>query len=361
MYLSAPQHQNEPVRKAIREFHMADEFKDYYKTLGVKKNASEKEIKSAFRKLARKYHPDVNPNNKEAEEKFKEINEANEVLTDAEKRKQYDEMVDYYEKYGRWPGAAAGAGAAGGYGPGAGNYQYRTVSPEDLNDPFGDQSPFSDFFETYFGGSGGRGGMGGAGRRGAPGAGTYYNQPARGQDVESAVDVTLPEAYTGATRTFELTEPDGKTRRLEVKIPAGVEEGSRIRIAGQGGQGSAGRGDLYLIVHMLPNGRYRREGTTLYEKVDVPLATAMLGGEIPVSLPDGKRLMLRIPIETQNGKSFRLRGKGMPRLGQPENHGDLYAEVNVVLPTRLNDEQRSLFEQFARSVGYSGSGQTTSV
>jgi curved DNA-binding protein len=340
---------------------MADEFKDYYKILGVKKNASEKEIKSAFRKLARKYHPDVNPNNKEAEEKFKEINEANEVLTDAEKRKQYDEMLDYYEKYGRWPGAAAGAGAGGrgGYSPGAGNYQYRTVSPEDLNDLFGGQSPFSDFFETYFGGGGG--GFGGTGRRGAPGGGTYYSQPARGQDVESVVDVTLPEAYTGATRTFELTEPDGKTRRLEVKIPVGVDEGSRIRIAGQGGQGAAGRGDLYLIVHMLPDPRYRREGTTLYEKVDVPLATAMLGGEVPVSLPDGKRLMLRIPAGTQNGKSFRLSGKGMPRLGQPDSRGDLYADVNVVLPTQLNDEQRRLFEQFARSVGYSGSGQTASV
>lgn len=342
---------------------MADEYKDYYKILGVKKNASEKEIKSAFRKLARKYHPDVNPNNKEAEEKFKEINEANEVLTDTEKRKQYDQMLDYYEKYGQWPGAAAaGAGARGGYGgPGAGNYQYRTVSPEDLNDMFGGQSPFSDFFETYFGGGGmgGFGGMGGAGRRAGAGAGTYYNQPTRGQDVESTVDVTLPEAYTGGTRTFELTEPDGKTRRLEVKIPAGVEEGSRIRIAGQGGQGSAGRGDLYLIVHMLPDPRFRREGTTLYEKVDVPLATAMLGGETPVSLPDGKRLMLRIPAATANGKAFRLSGKGMPRLGAPDNRGDLYAEVNVTLPTHLNDEQRRLFEEFARSIGYSS--QTTSV
>jgi curved DNA-binding protein len=276
-------------------------------------------------------------------------------------------MLDYYEKYGRWPGAAAGsgAGARGGYSPGGGNYQYRTVSPEDLNDLFGGQSPFSDFFETYFGGGGGgfsgMGGAGGAGRRGGTGGGAYYNQPTRGQDVESVVDVALPEAYTGATRTFELTEPDGKTRRLEVKIPAGVDEGSRIRIAGQGGQGSAGRGDLYLIVHMLPDSRYRREGATLYEKIDVPLATSMLGGEIPVSLPDGKRLMLRIPAGTQNGKTFRLKGKGMPRLGQSDNRGDLHAEVNVILPTQLNDEQRRLFEEFARSVGYSGSGQTTSV
>ena len=347
---------------------MADEFKDYYKILGVKKNASEKDIKSAFRKQARKYHPDVNPNNKEAEEKFKEINEANEVLSDTEKRKKYDEMMDYYEKYGRWPGAAAagaGPGARGGYGgyggPGAGNYQYQTVSPEDLEDLFGGQSPFSSFFETYFGGGGG--GMGGFGGMGGAGtgrrAGTYYNQPTRGQDVESQVDVTLPEAYTGATRTFELTEPDGSTRRLEVKIPAGVQEGSRIRIAGQGGAGSAGRGDLYLIVHMLPDPRFTREGTTLREKVDVPLAVAMLGGEVAVSTPDGKRLMLRIPAGTPNDKAFRLKGKGMPQLGHPQNRGDLYAEVNVILPTHLNDEQRRLFEEFARSIGYSG--QTTTV
>lgn len=334
---------------------MAVEFKDYYKILGVKKNATEKEIRSAFRKLARKYHPDVNPNNKEAEEKFKEINEANEVLSDPEKRKQYDEMMDYYEKYGHWPGAAAGAGARGGYGPGGATYQYRTVTPEDLNDLFGGRSPFSDFFETYFGG-----GMGGFSNMGTTGrhAGTY-REPVRGQDVESVIDVTLPESYSGATRTFELTEPDGRTRRLEVKIPAGVDEGSRIRIAGQGGAGPAGRGDLYLIVHMVPSPRYRREGTTLYEKVEVPLTTAMLGGEVPVILPDGKRLMLRIPAGTQNGRSFRLSAKGMPRLGQPENRGDLYAEVNVVLPTRLNEEQRRLFEEFARSVGYSG--QATSV
>ncbi len=337
---------------------MAVEFKDYYKILGVKKNATEKEIRSAFRKLARKYHPDVNPNNKEAEEKFKEINEANEVLSDPEKRKQYDEMLDYYEKYGHWPGAAAGAGGRGGYGPGGATYRYRTVTPEDLNDLFGGRSPFSDFFETYFGG--GMGGMGGFSNMGTAGrhAGTY-REPVRGQDVESVIDVTLPEAYSSATRTFELTEPDGRTRRLEVKIPAGVDEGSRIRIAGQGGVGPAGRGDLYLIVHMVPSPRYRREGTTLYEKVEVPLATAMLGGEVPVILPDGKRLMLRIPAGTQNGRSFRLSGKGMPRLGQPENRGDLYAEVNVVLPTHLNEEQRRLFEDFARSVGYSG--QATSV
>jgi curved DNA-binding protein len=318
------------------------DYKDYYKTLGVDKTATEKDIRQAYRKLARKYHPDVNPGDKAAEEKFKEINEANEVLSDPEKRKKYDELSTYYQQYGRMPGA--------GYGPTGGDggvrYEYRTVSPEDLNDLFGGQSPFSDFFETFFSSS-------------------FANQPdmrtrtgatrspraTKGQDIESPVDVTLAEAYQGVTRVFELTDPDGSTKRLEVKIPAGVEEGSRIRIAGQGVQGTAGRGDLYLRIHILPDSRYTREGTTLRTHVDVPLATAILGGEARVTTPDGRGLMLRIPPETANGKSFRLSGQGMPQLGQPDKRGDLYAEVSVVLPTHLNDEQRKLFEDFARSIG----------
>ena len=166
--------------------------------------------------------------------------------------------------------------------------------------------------------------------------------------------MTLAEAYTGASRVFELTEPDGNTKRIEVKIPAGVDDGSRIRIANQGAQGTAGRGDLFLRVHIVPDPRFTREGTTLYTPVEVPLATAMLGGEVSVSTPDGRRLMLRIPPETPNGKSFRLRGQGMPQLGQLDKRGDLYADVTVILPTHLNEEQRRLFEAFARSIGYTG-------
>jgi curved DNA-binding protein len=330
---------------------MPVDYKDYYKILGVDQKASQKDIQKAYRKLARQYHPDVNPGDKTAEEKFKEINEANEVLSDPEKRKKYDEMRTYYQQYGQWPGAAgpAGAGAQGGYG--GGNYQYRTMSEEDLRDLFGEQSPFSDFFETYFGGAG-VGGAGAPGRRTRT-TGRTQQWEIPGQDVESEVDVTLPEAYQGATRVFELTEPDGSTRRLEVKIPAGVEEGSRIRIAGQGAQGTSNRGDLYLRVHIVPDPRYTREGTTLRTRIDVPLAIAMLGGEVQVPTPDGRRLLLRIPEGTANGKSFRLRGQGMPALGQPDKRGDLYAEVNVVLPTHLDAEQRRLFEAFARSIGYS--------
>ncbi len=331
---------------------MAVDYKDYYKTLGVSKNADTKEIRQAFRKLARKYHPDVNPGNTEAEEKFKEINEANEVLSDPEKRKKYDEMSDYYQKYGQWPGAGQAAGSGtGGYGEyGGGNYRYQTVSEEDLNDMFGGQSPFSDFFETYFHSGGFEPNLGGQTYT----TGRGRQRATRGQDVESAVEVTLAEAYKGVTRVFELTEPDGSTRRLEVKIPAGVDDGSRIRIAGQGVQGTAGRGDLYLRVIMLPHPQFAREGNDLRTRIDVSLASAMLGGEAQVPTPDGRRLALRIPPETNNGKAFRLRGQGMPQLGQPDKHGDLYAEVNVLLPTHLTEEQRSLFENFARSVGYKG-------
>jgi DnaJ-class molecular chaperone len=326
---------------------MAVDYKDYYKVLGVDKNATEKEIRQAYRKLARQYHPDVNPGDKAAEEEFKEINEANEVLSDPEKRKKYDELSNYYQQYGRMPGASGPMGAEGGFG--GGGYTYRTMNEEDLNDLFGGQSPFSDFFENFFGSEFAPG----TGRTARP-AGRTRQRATVGQDIESPVEVTLAEAYQGVTRVFELTEPDGTSKRIEVKIPAGIDEGSRIRIAGQGAQGAAGRGDLYLRIHVLPDPRFTREGTTLHTQVEVPLAIAMLGGEVQVTTPDGRGLMLRIPAGTANGRSFRLRGKGMPQLGQPEKRGDLYADVTVVLPRHLNDEQRRLFEAFARSIGYTG-------
>jgi len=327
---------------------MAVDYKDYYKILGVSKNATEKEIRQAYRKLARQHHPDVNPDNKDAEEKFKEINEANEVLSDPEKRKKYDELSDYYQRYGHAPTP----GAPGWAGDG-GQYQYRSVNEEDLRDIFGDQSPFSDFFETFFG-SDFSPGIGRSPRTTSRG----QARATRGQDIESPVEVTLAEAYKGATRVFELADADGSTRRLEVKIPAGVDNGSRIRIQGQGVQGTSGRGDLYLLVHMLPHPDFTREGTTLRTKIGVPLAVAILGGEAQVPTPDGRRLMLRIPPGTPNGKTFRLRGQGMPQLGHPEHRGDLYAEVTVELPTHLNEQQLRLFEAFARSIGYT-SAETT--
>lgn len=330
---------------------MAVDYKDYYKILGVSENADQKEVRQAYRKLARQYHPDVNPGDSASEEKFKEINEANEVLSDPEKRKKYDEMRTYYQRYGQWPGAGqpAGAGAdATGFDNFAGdNYQYRTMSEEDLEDLFGGNSPFSDFFNTYF--------HSGSFADGRAQTGTRRQRRATpGEDVESVVEVTFAEAYQGVTRTFELTEPDGSTRRLEVKIPAGVNDGGRIRLAGQGLPGTAGRGDLYLRVQVLPDVRFTRDSTTLRTSVDVPLATAMLGGDVQVPTPDGRRLLLHIPAGTDNGRTFRLRGQGMPQVNQPDKRGDLYAEVKVVLPKNLDAEQRRLFEDFAHSIGYTG-------
>jgi curved DNA-binding protein len=334
------------------------EFQDYYALLGVPKTATEKEIRSAYRKLARQHHPDVNPGNSEAEAKFKRINEAYEVLSDPEKRKKYDQLGSRwkeYESYERAQAAAAaagqqqqppfdwrdfasqGAGAAGG-GPGGGRYsEYRSVSPDDLQDLFGDDQPFSDFFGTFFGGDTG-------GRRRAP-------RPRAGSDLEYPVEVTLEEAFRGATRVLQLQLPDGQTRRLEVKIPPGVTDGSRIRIAGQGSPGRAGGqpGDVYLVTTVLPHPRFEREGDDLRTKVTAPLATFVLGGEVQIPTPDGRRLALKIPAGTQDGRVFRLRGQGMPHLGRPDRRGDLHAEVHVRLPVHLSGRQRELLEEFARA------------
>jgi curved DNA-binding protein len=320
---------------------MAVDYKDYYKILGVDENASQKDIQKAYRKLARKFHPDINPGDEAAEEKFKEINEANEVLSDPEKRRQYDDLSSDYQQYGEpWPGSYGPVGAAGGYGR---RTQYRTMYEEDLYDLFGGASPFSNFFESFFG----------SGFSDAMGGRTSYGAYApAGQDVEAEVDITLGEAYQGVTRSFGLTESDGNIRLVEVDIPAGVDEGDRVRIAGQGLGGLSGRGDLYLLVHVLPDPRFTREGTTLYTSVEVPLATAMLGGEVEVVTPDEFRSVLWIPEGTESGRTLRLAGQGMPDVEQPEMSGDLYAEVIVVLPGRLNAEQRRLFEAFAHSTGY---------
>jgi DnaJ-class molecular chaperone len=322
---------------------MAVDYKDYYIILGVDRDASQKDIQKAYRKLARKFHPDINPDDKEAEEKFKEINEANEVLSDPEKRRQYDELSSDYQQYGgQWPGSYGPVGAAGGYRRRA---RYRTSFEEDLYDLYGGASPFSNFFESFFS-SGFSDVMGGRTSYGA-------YAPA-GQDVEAEVDITLAEAYEGVTRSFGLTESDGNIRLVEVAIPAGVDEGDRLRFAGQGLEGLSRRGDLYLLVHVLPDLRFTREGTTLYTSVEVPLATAMLGGEVEVVTPDEIRSVLWIPQGTENGRTFRLAGQGMPVVERTETAGDLYVEVIVALPGHLNKEQRRLFEAFAHSTGYTG-------
>ena len=337
------------------------DFKDYYQVLGVKRDASEKEIRAAFRKLARQHHPDVNKDDKQAEARFKEVNEAHEVLSDPEKRKMYDRFGADWQRYQQAQGGGQGGGQdfsqwfTGGR-PGAGGGQRAEYRD------FGDGGEFSDFFETLFGGQ----------RRGRNGSGGPI--PRRGEDQEVEVEVTLEEADAGTTRIVNLQTTSvcptcggggvkdhrrcptcggggftAQNRRLEARIPAGVADGARIRLSGQGGSGAAGgpSGDLYLRVRLLPHKQFEREGSDLRTTVDVPLYTAILGGEIAVPAL-GTRLSLRIPPETQNGKVFRLRGKGLS--SGRDTRGDLLARINVVLPTGLTEEQRELFARLRDGV-----------
>ena len=307
------------------------DYKDYYQILGVGKNATEKEIKQAYRRLARKHHPDLNPNNKGAQEKFKVINEANDVLSDPQKRRKYDTLGANWQQYEQYQ-------RAGGQGPfqwGGQGTQYRTVSPEDFENIFGgmggdDAGGVSDFFRTFFGG-----GYGGATTR-------TQARARRGQDLEQEIDISLDEAYRGATR---LVDKDG--RRLEIKIPAGVKTGSKIRYAGEGMPGAAGAGDLYLRVQVAPHPAFERQGDDLHGEVPVDLYTALLGGEAHVATLKGQ-LALKIPAGTQSGKVFRLTGQGMPKLNEASAFGDLYAKVRVVLPEILTAEERELFEKLAK-------------
>lgn len=343
------------------------EYKDYYKILGIAKSASADEIKKAFRKLARKYHPDVNPGDKKSEDKFKEINEAYEVLSDPEKRVKYDTLgPNWQEQFG--PSAGSGTRWRGSSGGGG----FRS-SPFTAESPFG----FSDFFETLFGNA----------TAGAPNAANANaNARARedfrrraGDNIEQPVEITLKEAYEGNTRTFNSQysevcpicrgtgEMAGKvcancggqgqlarSKRIQVKIPAGVDNGSKIRVGGEGQPGIGGgpRGDLYLVISVKPDPLYERKGDDLYVDCEIDLVTAMLGGEAPVQLLDGRKIMLTIPPETQNGRVFRLAGKGMPRL-KGEGSGNLLVRVKVILPLNLTSEERALFEQLARTRGAS--------
>lgn len=307
------------------------EYKDYYKVIGVEKSATEKDIKQAYRKLARKLHPDVNPNNKAAQEKFKEVNEAYQVLSDPAKRKKYDALGANWQQYEQYQ-------RAGGQGPfqwGQGGTQYRTFTQDDLASIFGnlggeDAGSFSDFFRTIFGG----------GFADTPRA---QARPHRGQDLEQPIEITLDEAYRGATRIVQKND-----RRLEIKIPAGVKTGSKIRYAGEGypGTNGAAAGDLYLRVQLAPHPGLERDGDDLRVEVPVDLYTAILGGEAYVPTLKGQ-LALKIPPETPAGKTFRLAGQGMPRLNEPNVYGDLYAKVYIVIPEHLTNEERDWFKRLA--------------
>lgn len=322
--------------------------KDYYSILGVSRNASEKEIKQAFRRLARKNHPDVNPGDKKAEERFKQISEAYEVLSDTEKRKKYNQFGDKWQYADQFTSAGSG--------------------PQYQHYDFGD----------LFGGGGSAHSFGGEGfnsllddllrsSRGSPSS--RRAQPKRGRDIEYPVEITLEEAFSGTNRLLSLQDEDicttchgsgriqnalcsvcqgsgaiVRVKRLEVKIPSGVKTGSRVRIAGKSGKGfGTAKGDLYLAITVKPHSQFERRGDDLYINVDTPLTIAVLGGIVNVPTLKGK-LELKIPAETQNGRIFRLAGQGMPRLGK-SSRGDLKASVNVLLPTKLSNEEKELFQK----------------
>ncbi len=322
------------------------EFKDYYRTLGVSKTSTDKEIKQAFRKLARKHHPDVNPGDRKAEAKFKEINEAYEVLGDHGKRRKYDDLGANWRLYEQAEQAGAGPFGAGGPGPGGPHAGGRwtvnvggpggvgTMSEEQIHEMFGQQDPFSDFFRTFFGGGGG-----------APRPGRGARRRAAGRDIEHEIELSLTEALHGVTRRIAI-EHDGHRRTVDVRIPVGVRTGSRVRVAGEGEPGRDGgaAGDLYLKTRLRPQPGFERKGQDLHVRVPIPVTTAVLGGEAQVKTLEGRSLRLKIPATTQPGQVLRLRGQGMPALGKPDKRGDLFATVEIEVPRRLSGKQRRHYE-----------------
>jgi curved DNA-binding protein len=322
------------------------EFKDYYQTLGVPKTATDKELKQAYRKLARKHHPDVNPGDKSAESRFKGINEAYEVLGDPEKRRKYDELGANWRQYEEaqqqgqgFPGGSPfGTAGGGAWNINTGGGGYRTMTEEEMHDLFGNEDPFSDFFRTFFGGGDPRE-SGGRARQGrAP-------RTQKGRDIEHEVELTLEEAYHGATRRVSIKQ-GGHARSVDVRIPVGVKDGSRVRAAGEGESGASGgaSGDLYLRVRLKPHAVFERQGADLHTKVAVPVTTAVLGGEAQVPTITGS-VRLKIPETTQSGQVFRLKGHGMPSIGKPDDRGDLYATADVQLPRSLTKDQRAQWEK----------------
>ena len=304
------------------------EFKDYYQILGVSPDADEKTIRQTFRKLARQYHPDVNPGDKTAEEQFKSINEAYQVLSDAEQRKKYDALRAQYQSWQQSGGRPRDFNwQAWSAQPGEGAYR-DAGTVDDLQDLFGDESPFSDFFTSIFGEA----------RRAE-----RTPRPRRGRDLESEVAVTLEEAFRGTTRTLQIGD-----RRIEAKVPPGVYTGTRLRLAGQGEPGRQGgpAGDLYLSIRVVPHATFERDGDDLFTDLSLDIYTAALGGEVRVPTLDGA-VMLKVPPQTQSGRTFRLRGKGMPRLNDPNTRGDLYARVRLMLPEPLSERERQAFGELA--------------
>lgn len=315
---------------------MAVTYKDYYETLGVAKTATQDEIRKAFRTLARKFHPDVAKDKKAAEAKFKEINEANEVLSDPEKRKQYDELGANWANGGGHPGRSGGGGGGG--------------MPGGFGQPGGGQfggTGFSDFFEQFFSG---RTARGGGGRTAAnPFGGFGMDGDARGEDIEADLLVTVDEVFHGAKKKISFRRNEGaSTETFEVKIPKGVKEGQRIRLAGQGNASARGRGtagDLLLRVRFAKHPDYRVEGADLIHELEVPAWKAVLGGEVSVPTPEGAA-RLKISAGSQNGRRFRMKARGLP--SGAAHRGDFYVEISVVLPAHVSDEERVHWEALSK-------------
>jgi len=310
---------------------MSVQYKDYYATLGVPKGASQDEIRKAFRRLARQHHPDVAKDKKNAESKFKDINEAYEVLGDAEKRKRYDELGADWDRKGPQPPPGWDRGDEGGSFGGTG---------------------FSDFFEQFFSGAASRGGRGGrfSPFGGMGGMGGMEEEAPRGRDIEADLLVTLEEALHGAKKKISFRR-DGNApmETYEVRIPKGVHEGQKIRLAGQGQSAQAGRrapaGDMYLVVRFERHPDFRVEGSDLLYDFDVPASLAVLGGEVSVPTPEGS-VRLKVPAGSQSGRKFRLKGRGLPI--NKESRGDFYACLEVKLPDSLTEEERQLWEKLSQ-------------
>ncbi|MFP6572062.1 MAG: J domain-containing protein [Vicinamibacterales bacterium] len=301
------------------------EYKDYYRTLSVSKTATAGDIKKAFRKLARKYHPDVNPSDPSAERRFKEVNEAHEVIGNPDTRQKYDELGANWKHYER--AQAAGQNPFGGRG--------RSMSEEDIHQVFGGD-PFSDFFQNFFGGDG---------RQSRP---SPNRRAESAQNLEHELTITLEQAFLGVTQRLSIRD-GGNSRSIDVRIPAGVSDGSRVRVAGKGARSGDHRKhqDLYLRIKLGPHALFTRKGRDLYLNRDVTLSTALLGGTIDVTTLSGETIQLKIPSTTQPGQVFRIKEHGMPSLQTRTRRGNLYVTADVQLPSKLNTKEKELAEQFA--------------
>lgn len=311
---------------------MAVSYQDYYKLLGVDRSAKPEEISKAFKKLARKYHPDLNPNDKKAEEKFKEINEAYEVLKDPEKRKLYDQLGPDWQHGQQF----------------SGNQGFENMHFNFNGHDMGGAGDFSDFFESIFGGA--RRGGGGFGDA----FGGFSQRPRRGRDVEAELPLTLEEVMEGGKRQVTLKMPQGP-KTLEVNVPSGIKDGAKLRLNGQGDPSSSGGepGDLFLRIRYLPNRTFKVDGENLHYELPLAPWEAVLGAKVEVPTLDG-HVELKIPAGTSSGRKFRLRGKGM---GSPAKRGDLLVKAMIDSPLTLTDEEREAWEQLSHISKFKPRGQ----